>query len=640
MFEVLEDRTVPATFGIPWPNPGHLTLSFVPDGTQVGTQQSQLFHLLDAVAPTATWQMEILRAFQTWAASTNINLSVVGDSGDPLGTPGPIQGDSRFGDLRITAVPLPADVLGVAIPFDVTGGSWAGDVELNSNALFSIGGSGAADLFSVALHEAGHALGLDGNSDPASAMYDSFTGARTSLTAGDLSAIQALYGVRAPDALDAASSNDTLSTATSINLSSGGNGLAPTVINANLATPTDVDVYSIKPGNNQTGLTFLVQTSGISLLMPALTVYAPSQTVMTSVVAADPLHGDLSVHLSNLQVGATYYVQVSAGTSDVFATGSYRLQIVPDGVAPAGGSGSGTVMTLPDDLHTNDTLGTATDLRQNAFQTDARYAYVCQAGISDATDVDYYHLRSPQGANGTTTVMRVLVWGTDVGGLDPAVSVFDAHGTAVNADVLVNENGSYVVQVANALPNVDYYVAVRAERPTGAHNVGNYFLGVDFSSKQVSLQTFTSGTLSQTSRDDFRTLQVNQSQLFHLVLAVNSGDVSAASAVKMTIYDHAGNVVATLTARNGEAQSTTVFLAPGTYTVRFAGGTTDGSPLPTTDYVLRGLNLSDPIGPQAVDPTLAPAPPPPNSSQTDLSYYWLEYGYYVSVGMTGPAGYP
>src|SRR5262249_21213785 len=122
--EPLEDRTTPATFGIPWPNPGHLTLSFVPDGTPVGNQQSQLFHLLDPVAPTATWQMEILRAFQSWAASTNINLSVVRDSGDPLGTVGPIQGDSRFGDIRITAVPLPADVLGVAIPFDVTGGSW------------------------------------------------------------------------------------------------------------------------------------------------------------------------------------------------------------------------------------------------------------------------------------------------------------------------------------------------------------------------------------------------------------------------------------------------------------------------------------------------------------------------------------
>ena len=33
-FQQLEDRTLPATiFGIPWADPGHLTLSFAPDGT-------------------------------------------------------------------------------------------------------------------------------------------------------------------------------------------------------------------------------------------------------------------------------------------------------------------------------------------------------------------------------------------------------------------------------------------------------------------------------------------------------------------------------------------------------------------------------------------------------------------------------
>src|SRR5262249_53752319 len=182
----------------------------------------------------------------------------------------------------------------------------------------------------------------------------------------------------------------------------------------------------------------------------------------------------------------------------------------------------------------------------------------------------------------------------------------------------------------------DYYVAVRAERPTGAHNVGNYFLGIDFSSKQVDLQTFTGGTLTSDARDNFRTVQVNQSQLFHLVLSVGSGDAPVVTAVKMTIYDHEGNAVATLTVLNGEAQSTTVFLAPGTYTVRFAGATRDGSSLPATDYVLSGLGLGDPIGPQATDPTLAPAPPPPSSPQTDLSYYWLDYGYYVTSTMTSP----
>src|SRR6516164_5152815 len=149
--EHLEDRTVPATFGIPWPNAGHLTLSFVPDGTAVGNEQSNLFSLLGAVAPAPVWERVVLQAFQKWAAPTNLNIVPVSDSGAPLGTVGPVQGDPRFGDIRIAAVPLPADVVALGMPFDPTAGSWAGDVELNSNYLFGLGNSGGYDLLSVVL---------------------------------------------------------------------------------------------------------------------------------------------------------------------------------------------------------------------------------------------------------------------------------------------------------------------------------------------------------------------------------------------------------------------------------------------------------------------------------------------------------
>src|SRR4051812_18068847 len=102
--ELLEDRTLPAIFGVPWADPGRVTLSFVPDGTALpGGGTSNLFQTMNAVAPTATWQGEVLRAFQTWAAGANLNVAVVADSGTPLDAPGPVQGDTRVGDIRIAA---------------------------------------------------------------------------------------------------------------------------------------------------------------------------------------------------------------------------------------------------------------------------------------------------------------------------------------------------------------------------------------------------------------------------------------------------------------------------------------------------------------------------------------------------------
>jgi hypothetical protein len=101
--EELEDRTQPSMFGVAWPNPGHLTLSFVPDGTAVDGSSNNLFQTLNGVASTKTWETEILRAVQNWAVNSNITIAVVPDSGDPLGAPGLLQGDPRFGDIRVAA---------------------------------------------------------------------------------------------------------------------------------------------------------------------------------------------------------------------------------------------------------------------------------------------------------------------------------------------------------------------------------------------------------------------------------------------------------------------------------------------------------------------------------------------------------
>src|SRR5581483_4201946 len=104
--EPLEPRNLLTTFGVPWADARHLTISFVPDGTQVNGQKSNLFATLNAQSDAAVWQAAILKAFQTWGVNANVNVGVVPDDGEPLGTPGKTEGDPRFGDIRIAARPM------------------------------------------------------------------------------------------------------------------------------------------------------------------------------------------------------------------------------------------------------------------------------------------------------------------------------------------------------------------------------------------------------------------------------------------------------------------------------------------------------------------------------------------------------
>src|SRR6516165_10806930 len=127
--ELLEGRAVPATFGVPWADPSRLSLSFAPDGTAIAAHTSSLFQALNAQQSTATWQKEILQAFQTWAVQANINIGLVSDGGEAFGTPGPAQHDLRFGDIRIGAQAMAPDQLSISVPNDPTlSSSWGGDV--------------------------------------------------------------------------------------------------------------------------------------------------------------------------------------------------------------------------------------------------------------------------------------------------------------------------------------------------------------------------------------------------------------------------------------------------------------------------------------------------------------------------------
>jgi len=157
------------------------------NGLTLGYFFSQLTPKLSA----ASSQSEILRAFHEWAKYANVSftsapnaqahqtvniLFATGAHGDPYPFDSPSVLAHTFYPASVNAEPI------------------AGDMHLNDDERWQVGAD--TDLYSVVLHEAGHALGLVHVDDPNQVMYPYYR-MRTTLGTGDISVVQSYYGVAA-----------------------------------------------------------------------------------------------------------------------------------------------------------------------------------------------------------------------------------------------------------------------------------------------------------------------------------------------------------------------------------------------------------------------------------------------------------
>jgi hypothetical protein len=622
--ESLEDRAVPATFGVPWSDPSHLTLSFVPDGTPIAGHVSSLFQTLGALAPSATWQREILRAFQTWAVNANINIGLVPDGGQALGVAGGTQHDPRFGDVRIGAQLMAADALSISVPNDpAVSSTLSGDVLVNTADNF-----GKLDLFSVLLHEAGHVFGIGDSADPNSPMNSRYRG-NSKLTPADVAALRALYGTRAPDPHEGSGGNDTIATATTIQPPGGWRGATPLVAYGDVSTNKDVDVFAVRPPSGYHGpLTVRLQSAGISLLAPHLSVLDAQGHVLADAQAASDLGDVVTVRLAKSDPNATYYIKLQGTTGDVFGIGSYGVAVTFDAASTVSAQAVDGVLRGPyQSLSPNDIndlfLGTANPLLNNKHGSDdvigtattlssspgyARNShYEAVGSISGPTDSNFYRIQTADAPPANKPlVLTVTARALGVNGTAPRVTVVDRDGNVVPAQVLANGNGAFTVQAAGVKPGGSYFIKVGPATASGSAAAGNYALTAQFGTAAAQFSTLATSTTASAGKSRSYNLYVGESQLMNLVLSAQTvgGTAGPGSAVQMTVRGKAGNVAYTLTAAVGDVVSgPALFLTPGAYTVSF---TPLGSPGQALAFKLLGDGISDPIGPVLSDPTLVP----------------------------------
>lgn len=609
-YEPLEDRSTPAQFNIPWADPTHLTVSFAPDGTAALNESNRLFAALDAQMPRATWQSAILHAVQTWADVAGVNVGQAADGGDPFGTTGLPQGDTRFGDIRIGALPMAGGELAEATPPDPTiVGTLAGDIYFNSLAAFT-----PDTLYGVALHEVGHALGLPSNDDPTSVMHDVFNHILT-LGASDVTAVRALYGVRTADANEGATGNGTIKDATRIRFHSSFDGSTPLVIYGDVTAPGDADTFYLPVLDTYSGpMTVRLQTTGISLLTPTLTVLDKNGAVLATATGTTGAADAIRLTLPQVTAGGKYYLRVEAAGGASFAVGRYGIGVTFDGLLQPTPLSLDAVLRGPydalspqdiislfknptgtgfnDDGGTNDTIGKATLLSTSpGFAANTRFRTT--AGVSTSTDVDFYQIKAPSTSNNAAVVLTATVRAVAPNGAVQRIELYDSRQARIPATILANENGTFTVQAAGLPSNTVYYVRV------GGGAAGNYQLDIGFGSKTTEQNTFSAGTIPAGGQLA-APLYIAQTQVFGFALTATG---PTGSPIQMSIVDATGRVVFTLTGLAGDTVTgVTGLLAPGEYTIRM---TSPGSSAPI-GFTLRGTAITDPIGPQPQDSSTAP----------------------------------
>jgi hypothetical protein len=328
--ESLESRVVLySATGNAWLNPAVVTLSFMPDGTNLGGATSNLISTFNSnPGLSGRWQNEILRAAQVWAQQTNINFVVVPDDGAVSGGGNYQEGDPGHGDIRIGGYNYGNTALASAYqPPPINNFSVAGDITFNTGMTWNIGTT--FDLFTVASHEIGHALGVGHSSAGSNAiMYPTYVGKKIGLAADDIAGIRSIYSAGAPRSQDIYNStNSSFATAADLSGSISPVSLTASVADLDIAAAGQAECFTVSAPAGTTGtMTVTAQSQGLSLLAPKLSVYAADQVTLLGTAISSGQYGTtLTVTVPNITPGQQLFVRVRGADTTAFGTGNYSL---------------------------------------------------------------------------------------------------------------------------------------------------------------------------------------------------------------------------------------------------------------------------------------------------------------------------
>ncbi len=309
--------------GVVWQQPIRVTFSFVPDGVSLGGAPSRMFSMMNSFGiKPVTWQLAFKLAFATWQAAANINFVEVPDQGGTIiGGLGAQQGDSRFGDVRIGAIPLGTGKLAVTYrePPKV-GATLRGDMMFDSTVRWSMGGGTGFDVQTVALHEIGHVVGLedisDDDIDSVETIPYEINGVQTTLFPYDIAGVRSIYGPQPPAPFYTKLNN-------AMDLTPWIKDNQIVVANQSVAYPASNFFRVTIPTTTIGTMTVSVQADGLSLLCPQVTIFGSNGQGLATKSMAN-MYGSTATVTLNVAKGQIYYIRANAAT---IGAGAYGLLV-------------------------------------------------------------------------------------------------------------------------------------------------------------------------------------------------------------------------------------------------------------------------------------------------------------------------
>ncbi len=453
--------------GNAWMNPEIITISFVPDGTNLGGVTSNLQATFNKNPNLdGKWQNVILQAAQTWAQKTNINFVVVPDDGVATGGGNNQEGDPGVGDIRIGGYSFGNSTLAWSYyPPSVNNYSLAGDINFNTAMTYNI--NATYDLFTVAAHEFGHALGLgESSSSGANIEYPTYNGQKTALAPDDIAGIQSIYSAGLPRSPDVyLGANSSYATAANLDSLINTSSLTALAYNLDIATAGQTEYFSVDvPTGTSGSFEVTAQSLGLSLLSPEITVYAATQGVPVGSANGSGQYGaNLTVTVPGATAGERFYVEVQGANTTAFGTGDYALGMSFNGTAPP--TEASPIIAYPNGTPMHSGGGAPNQVQPGDDVLVGAAPTIM--GISPDTGA------SP--SDGITNANRIVISG--IAANSETVNVY-INGTLLGTTTTDNQGNWTFDNTGTALPDGTYTLTATAIDPNGNVSAPSYPYGV------------------------------------------------------------------------------------------------------------------------------------------------------------------